>query len=224
VSTDFVRAPRSIALSLIAGRGHYDAVIEAVMTATRSVWIATANLKELMVEDPRARPGQRRTMKRRRSFRSVIGVFEELVGRGVELRLLHAGEPSQPFQEELRRRRGLTGGKRRAKGAGVVVPGAGSFEMRRCPRVHFKMVVIDGARLYLGSANWTGAGLGAKGEGRRNFELGFMSGDDLLLDEAQGLFDHVWRGAPCAACKLRDRCEAPLDGLGVKPPAPTVPR
>jgi phosphatidylserine/phosphatidylglycerophosphate/cardiolipin synthase-like enzyme len=111
----------------------------------------------------------------------VLGRFEEMVGRGVEIRLLHAGEPSRPFRQELGRRKGLR---------------HPAFEMRRCPRVHFKMVVVDGARVYLGSANWTGAGLGAKGEGRRNFEIGFCSRDDLLLDEAQGLFDQVWRGGP----------------------------
>ena len=48
----------------MAGRGHYEAVIEPVLEATRSVWIATANLKELMVEDSRARPGRRRTLGR----------------------------------------------------------------------------------------------------------------------------------------------------------------
>jgi hypothetical protein len=83
--------------------------------------------------------------------------------------------------------------------------------MRLCPRVHFKAVVVDGTMLYLGSANWTGAGLGAKGEGRRNFELGFLSRDDLLLDEVQGYFDRIWRGGECGACKLRDRCPKPLE-------------
>jgi hypothetical protein len=65
--------------------------------------------------------------------------------------------------------------------------------------------------LYLGSANWTGAGLGAKGEGRRNFEMGLTSRDDLLLDEVQGYFDAIWRGAECAPCKLRSVCPRPLD-------------
>ena len=85
------------------------------------------------------------------------------------------------------------------------------FELRLCPRVHFKAVIIDGTMLYLGSANWTGAGLGAKGEGRRNFEIGLSSRDDLLLDEVQAYFDRIWRGAECSACKLRDFCPKPLD-------------
>lgn len=198
MSTDFVRPNRSLSAALVGGRGHYESVVKAVMGAKHSVWIATANLKELMVEDGRARPGRRRTMRAGSGlYRSVLEIFEELVAGGVELRILHAGEPSRPFSEELRRRKTL-----RAS------PG---FELRRCPRVHFKAVVIDGAEAYLGSANWTGAGLGAKGEGRRNFELGVLSRDDLLLDEIQAMFDHVWQGAPCGACKLRALCPRPLD-------------
>jgi phosphatidylserine/phosphatidylglycerophosphate/cardiolipin synthase-like enzyme len=200
---DFVRAPRAVPLSLVAGRGHYDSVVERVMAAERSVWIATANLKELMVEDHRARPGRRRTLgKRATAYRSVLAVFADLITRGTEIRLLHAGEPSRPFRAELARQSKLTtAGKR----------GAGAFEMRQCPRVHFKAVIIDGAEVYLGSANWTGAGLGAKGEQRRNFELGLVSRDDLLLDEVQRYFDVLWHGTPCRGCRLRHMCPAPLD-------------
>jgi phosphatidylserine/phosphatidylglycerophosphate/cardiolipin synthase-like enzyme len=199
---DFVAELRRVPLRLLGGRGHYQAVIEQVMAAERSVWIATANLKELMVEDARARPGRRRTLRRGGgAYRSILAVFEEQVARGAEIRLLHAGEPSRPFRAELARRPGLK----------ATVQGHGSFEMRQCPRVHFKAVVIDGAQLYLGSANWTGAGLGAKGEGRRNFELGFVTTDDLLLDQVQSLYEEVWRGARCAGCRLRQDCPGPLD-------------
>jgi phosphatidylserine/phosphatidylglycerophosphate/cardiolipin synthase-like enzyme len=118
------------------------------------------------------------------------------VGKGVEIRLLHAGLPSRPFREELRRWPRL----RRA------------MELRACPRVHCKAVVVDGSLVYLGSANWTGAGLGAKGEGRRNFELGFLSRDDQLLDEVQAYYDGLWTGRPCGKCKLREECPGPLDG------------
>jgi hypothetical protein len=52
--------------------------------------------------------------------------------------------------------------------------------------------------------------LGAKGEGRRNLELGLLSRDDLLLDEVQAFFDAIWRGQPCSGCKLRDECPQPL--------------
>ena len=39
-----------------------------------------------------------------------------------------------------------------------------ALALRACPRVHFKAVIVDGAFVYVGSANWTGAGLGAKSE------------------------------------------------------------
>jgi phosphatidylserine/phosphatidylglycerophosphate/cardiolipin synthase-like enzyme len=198
---DFVRQHRPINLALVGGKGHYEVVVKAAMNAERSLWIATANLKELMVEDERARPGRRRTTSGSGAYRSMLEVLAERVGRGVEIRILHASPPSGPFCEDLRRRPAL----RR--------PTAGAFELRLCPRVHFKAVVVDGTMLYLGSANWTGAGLGAKGAGRRNFEMGFTSRDDLLLDEVQAYFDRIWRGAECRGCKLRDHCPKPLDEL-----------
>jgi phosphatidylserine/phosphatidylglycerophosphate/cardiolipin synthase-like enzyme len=191
---DFVGPSRTLSLQLIGGRGHHDAVIAAVLEAQVSIWIATANLKELMIEDPRAAPGRRRGGRRAR-YRSVLAALDEAVRAGVELRLLHAGVPSGPFARALRRHPRLLGA------------------LRACPRVHFKAVIVDGSFLYLGSANWTGAGLGAKGSGRRNFELGIVTRDDAVLDDVQAAFDRVWRGAECAACKLRDECGAPLDAL-----------
>jgi phosphatidylserine/phosphatidylglycerophosphate/cardiolipin synthase-like enzyme len=196
---DFVRLHRPVSLALVAGRGHYESVVKAAMNAERSLWIATANLKELMVEDERARPGKRRALGRLGEFRSVLQVFEEQVARGLEIRILHASPPSRPFREEQRRLPGL----RR--------PARGALELRMCPRVHFKAVIVDGTMIYLGSANWTGAGLGAKGEGRRNFEIGFVSRDDMLLDEIQAYFDNIWQGTRCLSCRLRDDCPRPLD-------------
>lgn len=199
---DFVRAHRPVILSLVAGKGHYESVVKAAMNADRSLWIATSNLKELMVEDERARPGRRRTLGHQTGhgdYRSVLRVFQDLVARGVEIRILHASLPSRPFREELRRLPGL------------LRPTRGALELRLCPRVHFKAVIVDGTMIYLGSANWTGAGLGAKGEGRRNFEMGMNSRDDLLLDEVQAYYDRIWRGTECASCKLRDVCPKPLD-------------
>lgn len=55
--------------------------------------------------------------------------------------------------------------------------------------------------------------MGVKGDGRRNFELGFVTEDDGVLDEVQERFDRIWRGAECARCRLRDDCEMPLDEL-----------
>jgi phosphatidylserine/phosphatidylglycerophosphate/cardiolipin synthase-like enzyme len=190
---DFALSLASCKLELIAGRAHYERVIAAVREAERSVWIATANLKELMVEDWRVQPGRRRAGKP--AYRSVLEVFSELSERGVELRILHASLPSRAFREEFDRQKRLV---------------RGGLELRMCPRVHLKTVIVDGRLLYLGSANWTGAGLGAKGEHRRNFELGMITEDESVLDEVQAMYATIWRGAECAKCRLRDVCEAPL--------------
>jgi phosphatidylserine/phosphatidylglycerophosphate/cardiolipin synthase-like enzyme len=185
----------------VKDRAHYEIVVMgAIARAKVSVWIATANVKGLRVEAVGARRGARRT------YVSVLELFAGLVARGVELRLLHAGVPSRAFRADLARLPALG---RRAKGRAE----QGVFAMRRCPRVHLKMIAVDGQHLYLGSANFTGAGLGAKGDHRRNFEAGVLTDDDLLLDEMQATFDGIWTGRECARCALRDVCPAPLDTL-----------
>ena len=198
---DLALPARPISVELIAGRGHYERVLRAVLDAKVSVWIATANVKELMVEDSRARPGKRRSMKKR-PYVSVLAHLDDLAARGVELRLLHAELPSGPFREELAQHPRLIAGDRKNGSAGL--------ELRRCPRVHLKAVIVDGELLYLGSANWTGAGLGAKGSGRRNFELGFVTDDAQLLDQVQALYEQIWSGGECDTCKLQEECPGPL--------------
>ncbi len=191
---DVALPARPVAVELVGGRGHHDRVLAAVLDAKVSVWIATANVKELMIEDGRAAPGRRRSL-RKRPYVSILARLDELAARGVELRLLHAELPSRPFREELARHPRLV---------------AGGLALRRCPRVHLKTVIVDGALMYLGSANWTGAGLGAKGSGRRNFELGIVTDDAPLLDHVQALYDRIWTGGECAGCRLRDACPGPL--------------
>jgi phosphatidylserine/phosphatidylglycerophosphate/cardiolipin synthase-like enzyme len=194
---DLVAPARPVAMELVSGRGHYERVLTAVLGAKVSVWIATANVKELMVEDHRARPGRRRSMKRS-NYVSVLSHLDELAARGVELRLLHAELPSRPFREELANHPKLV---------------AGGLALRRCPRVHLKAVIVDGELLYLGSANWTGAGLGAKGSGRRNFEIGIVTDDAQLLDQVQALYEQIWRGGECGSCRLHEECPGPLAQL-----------
>ncbi len=196
--------PRGITARLLDGADHYSELVsKAIASAKVSLWIATANVKEMRVE---AKVGT--SARARGRYVSILDTLADLKRRGVELRFLHGGVPSRPFREELAR-------QPRLRDAGL--------PMRQCPRTHMKLVAIDGRLLYLGSANFTGAGLGAKGEGRRNFELGMLTDDEVWLDAAQERFDRVWSGRECGACKLRAECPAPIDRLiadAREPPGP----
>lgn len=182
---------RQAPIDLVSDRRHYDEVIQRIGDARISVWIGTANLKDVHIEAPigtRARASGR--------YMSITERFVELVRRGVEVRILHGAPPSRRFRASLARSKELK---------------APRFELRHCPRVHLKMIAVDGAYLYLGSANFTGAGLGAKDDGRRNFELGVATDDDVLLDTTQARFERIWSGKECGSCKLRGLCPKPLD-------------
>jgi phosphatidylserine/phosphatidylglycerophosphate/cardiolipin synthase-like enzyme len=199
-------------VSLVVDRAHYEIIVSrAIASARVAVWIATANVKQLMVEAPIGSVARARGR-----YVSILETFDGLVARGVHVRLLHAGPPSRPFREELARHRRLHRREapeqvpRREGPRQVKEP---RFEMRACPRVHLKMIAIDGAFLYLGSANFTGAGLGAKGDGRRNFEAGIVTDDEWLLDETQARFEQIWSGGECGTCRVRSMCARPLDAL-----------
>jgi phosphatidylserine/phosphatidylglycerophosphate/cardiolipin synthase-like enzyme len=170
---------------------HYDVIVQALSRASVSLWIATANLKDVRLEAPIGS-----VARARRRYVSIAERFEDVRARGVELRVLHSGPPSQPFRESLAKRRRLQ---------------PADVWLRQCPRVHLKMVAVDGTELYLGSANLTGAGMGAKGAGRRNFELGVSTTDHVMLDAAQRRFDRIWTGGECGACRMRSLCPRPLD-------------
>ena len=178
---------------LVIDEQHLRLVVDEVMAQARvSLWIATANVKDMMVEAPIG------TVARARGrYVSVIERLAGLARRGVELRMIHATKPSRAFRASLERR--------------VVV--RNHLAMRQCVRNHMKLIIVDGRVAYVGSANFTGAGLGAKAPGRRNFELGLMVDDDVLLDVIQGHFEHVWQGEACVGCRLRSACPAPIDGL-----------
>ena len=75
-----------------------------------------------------------------------------------------------------------------------------------CPRVHLKAVVIDGSFAYTGSANLTGAGMGAKSEHKRNFESGIITDDQTIVAKVMEQFDNIWRGTYCPPCKRKKFC------------------
>ncbi len=142
-------------LRLILNDEHLAGALEEALTACRHrLFITTADVKDLYLtmtarnapaSGNNARIGKRKAPGRRTGrSQSILDVFRSLSKSGIEVRLLHSGVPSGPFLEDLKK--GVPKG----------------LIMRRCPRVHAKAVIADGRLMYLGSANLTGAGLGAK--------------------------------------------------------------
>jgi phosphatidylserine/phosphatidylglycerophosphate/cardiolipin synthase-like enzyme len=165
-----------VSLEYLEDEHIYERVVQdGILKARTSLWIATANVKDMRV-------------KVGRTFQSIVHILAPAAERGLDVRLLHSAKPSFRFIESLRKEGTL-------------------FPMRRCPRTHFKTVIIDGASMFLGSANLTGAGIGAKKETRRNFEVGIWTHDAELIDRVQSLFNLVWEGEECGTCALRpDTC------------------
>ena len=65
--------------------------------------------------------------------------------------------------------------------------------------------------MYLGSANLTGAGLGAKADGRRNFEMGIWTDAPGLIDGVLEQFNALWESHQCRSCQRKDICPVPLE-------------
>ena len=168
-------------LTFISDTAHYTSVLDLVTKAKETLWIGTADIKDLYVV-------QGKTEK------PFLGVMSDLIGKGVELRLIHAKEPEPNFREDFDRYPRL----------------AKLLERVMCPRVHFKLIIIDQAICYVGSANLTGAGMGMKSPTRRNFEAGILTDESLIVDAAIEEFDKVWRGSECKKCQRREICPDPI--------------
>ena len=66
------------------------------------------------------------------------------------------------------------------------------------------------ATAYIGSANLTGAGMGMKGDGNRNFEAGILTDEPAMVSAAIEEFDKVWRGSESVKCQRRNVCPDPI--------------
>ncbi|MDZ8118092.1 phospholipase D-like domain-containing protein [Pontiella agarivorans] len=168
--------------TFLHNRQIYEEVIQGLIPeAAEYIWIATADIKDMHVSD-------------HGNFRPFLGILSDLVGRGVGIRLLHAKEPGENFRRDFDCYPNLIQG----------------LERNICPRVHLKTIVVDGRAAYLGSANLTGAGMGAKSANRRNFESGILTRDPQLLAGIMNQFDEIWMGARCDACQRRSFCADPI--------------
>ena len=162
----------------IADTNHYSEVISRIPKVKRLLWITTADLKDLYVE------------KKSGALVPLLQILNDLVKKGVEVRLIHAKEPGTAFREDFDKYPALWGG----------------MERRLCPRVHMKLIVMDSNLVYVGSANLTGAGMGMKSAANRNFEAGFLTDEPGFIDAAMSHFDQIWEGTFCSKCGRKDFC------------------
>ena len=153
----------------------------------RFLWLATADLKDLYIN-------------RHRKMVPFLELLSEFCTRRIELRLLHAKRPGPIFWKDYTRYPSLDQG----------------LEMMLCPRVHLKCAVIDGRLVYTGSANLTGAGVGAKSEHRRNFESGLITDNPEIVTQVMDQFDAIWGGSHCKACRRKGYCAEHEDILNTE--------
>ena len=165
----------------ISDTSHFKEVLSRVLSVKHLLWIGTADIKDLYVD----------VANEKKPFLSLIA---QLIRRGVEVRLIHAKEPGPNFREDFDKYPVLYD----------------RLERVLCPRVHFKMLVFDSKEVYVGSANLTGAGIGMKGEDKRNFEAGILTDYQEIVEKAMNQFDEVWIGKHCKACKRREYCSDPI--------------
>lgn len=160
---------------------HYTEVLSRVQSVKHTLWIGTADIKDLYVEVG----GEKKPF---------LALIAQLIRRGVEVRLIHAKEPGPNFREDFDKYPVLFS----------------RLERVLCPRVHFKMFVFDCKEVYVGSANLTGAGVGMKAETTRNFEAGILTDDPQIVEQAMNQFDEVWMGKHCKSCRRREYCGDPI--------------
>ncbi len=165
-------------LEFVTDRQIYQKVIcDRVPRAQKFLWLATADLKDLYVD-------------KNHQMVPFLEILSDLIKKNVAVRLLHAKEPGPNFRKDFDKYPDLIN----------------ALERILCPRVHFKSIIIDGRFAYTGSANLTGAGVGAKSPDKRNFEAGFITTDTELVDNIMTQFDNIWLGLHCKSCRRKSYC------------------
>lgn len=162
----------------IKNERHYELLLEQIAKVKHTLWIGTADLKDLYV-------------KQKDIVIPLLALLEQKVKKGISIRLLHAKEPGENFRNDFDQYPALWSGMERAL----------------CPRIHFKLIIFDMEAVYIGSANMTGAAFGMKSERNRNFEAGIFTDDINLVEEAVNQFDEVWIGTFCKNCGRKDVCK-----------------
>lgn len=169
---------------LVINQDTYPVVLQEIVPAAQKLlWLVTADLKDLHVAQGRR-------------FVPFLQVLAEKIREGVEVRLIHAKEPGPRFRADFDRFPELIE--------------SDLFSRILCPRMHMKCVIADGRLAYIGSANLTGAGLGAKSDHRRNFEAGMVTDDPDLIQPLMSFLDAFYLGDHCLKCQRREVCPDPV--------------
>ena len=93
-----------------------------VASVKQTLWIGTADIKDVYVKaGAKAMP--------------LLAVLDQLVKRGIVIRILHAKEPGPAFRDDFDKFPALWS----------------ALEMTLCPRIHFKLMIFDMNTAYIGS-------------------------------------------------------------------------
>ncbi len=174
---------------LLLNEAIYKRIIEELVpSAERYLWIVTADIKDLHVA--------RGKIGRKTRFVPFLSVLNDLVQKGVAVRLIHAKEPGPRFRKDFDKYPDLIN--------------SDLFERILCPRVHTKAIIVDGKSAFITSANLTGAGLGAKSPLRRNFEAGILTDEKEHIGPLTEWIDSLYLGDHCLKCQRRKYCPDPI--------------
>ena len=97
----------------VCNEAHYEQVIERMKTVKKTLWIGTADIKDLYIKDGRG-------------TKPLLELLSDLAKRGVAIRLIHAKEPGPAFRQDFDKYPALIEGVERVL----------------CPRVHLKIIVF----------------------------------------------------------------------------------
>lgn len=172
-----LRAQPTVFHRYVRDEEHYSQILLRAREVESTLWIGTADVKDVFAM-------------RGKTARPFLGELADLIKKGINVRLIHAKEPGPNFRRDFDRYPALVGG----------------LERVLCPRVHFKLLIFDLREAYVGSANLTGAGIGMKSDGKRNFEAGIWTNDPAIVAPAIDQFDSVWMGARCDGCRRKAFC------------------